>query len=211
MAADKGRFVKTALGFGIVLVLAGSLVVLGARDGAKGPGDSPSLKKDPKQPPKDEPTTTVVTIAGKPFTLELAVEPQVQFKGLGGRTEIKPDGGMLFVFPKPEPKSFVMRDCPIPIDIIYLDAAGRVVATYKMTAEPPRSEAEKKVSAPPGYPKAPDWTWTNDDYEERLKKYPSGFASQYVIELKGDTLDTLKVSKGDKVDLDIDALKKRLK
>ncbi|MFA6044148.1 MAG: DUF192 domain-containing protein [Phycisphaerales bacterium] len=205
MAAEKGRFLKSALGLGIVVVLAGSLVVLGARESGKGPGDSPSPKKDPK----DEPKTTVVTINGKPFTLELAIEPQVQFKGLGGRTEIKSDGGMLFVFAKPEPKSFVMRDCPIAIDIIYLDAAGRVVATYKMTPEPARSEAEKKLSPP--YAKAPEWQWTNDDYEERLKKYPSGFAAQYVIELKGDTLDTLKVNKGDKVDLDIAALKKRLK
>lgn len=203
MAADKGRFVKTAFGIAIFLVLAGSLVVMGARE--SGPGDH--APKDPKKVDK----TAVVTIAGKPFTLELAVENQVQFKGLGGRTEIKPDGGMLFVFPRPEPRSFVMRDCPIPIDIIYLDGAGRVVATYKMTPEPPRSEAEKKLSPPAGYPKAPEWTWTNDEYEDRLKKYPSGFAAQFVIELKGATLDTIKVSKGDKVELDIEALKKRVK
>lgn len=54
--------------------------------------------------------------------------------------------------------------------------------------------------------------WTNDAYENRLKKYSSKFSSQYVIELKGDTLDTLKIKEGDKVELvgtTWDALKKQ--
>lgn len=205
MAAQKGRFVKSAFGIVIFLVLAASLVVMGAREPEKTPSDPKSAAKDPKKAP----ATVPVKIAGQLFTLELAIEPQVQFKGLGDRTEIKPDGGMLFAFPKAEAKAFVMRDCPIPIDIIYLDAAGRVVATYKMTPEPPRSENEKKLSPP--FANAPTWTWTNDAYENRLKKYPSLFASQFVIELKANSLDALKLKKGDKVDLDVDALKKLAK
>ena len=34
-----------------------------------------------------------------------------------------------------------------------------------------------------------------------LKKYTSKFASQYVIELRGDTLDAVKIKEGDKVEL----------
>lgn len=204
MAADKGPLVKSALGLLVFLLLGGSLVVMGLKDGPQ-PAPAPRHATDDKDLPKTAP----VTISGKTFTLELAIDPQVQFKGLGDRTDIKPDGGMLFVFPKPEARAFVMRDCPIPIDIIYLDASGRVVATYKMTPEPPRSEAEKKLTSP--YPNAPQWQWGNQAYEDRLKKYPSGFAAQFVIELKGDTLDTLKVKKGDKVDFDIEGLKKRAK
>lgn len=151
-----------------------------------------------------------VVISGKKFTLEVVNDPEKRNKGLSGRTEIKPDGGMLFVFPKPEPTlDFVMRDCPIPIDIIYLDGAGRVVASHKMVPEPPRSE-EEKVNTPP-VPGAPEWSYSNKAYEKRLKKYPSRFASQFVIELKGNTLDTLKVQPGDKVALDIVTLKKQAK
>lgn len=151
-----------------------------------------------------------VEISGKKFTLEVVDTPETRFKGLSGRTEIKADGGMLFVFPKPEPTlDFVMRDCPIPIDIIYLDGSGRVVASHKMVPEPPRSEAEK-VNTPP-VPGAPAWSYTNASYEKRLKKYPSRFSSQFVIELKGDTLDTLKVKPGDKVAFDAPALKAKAK
>ncbi|MBI1190006.1 MAG: hypothetical protein GC200_04910 [Tepidisphaera sp.] len=199
---------KSAAGLLIFLILGGSLIVMGQKDADKGSG-TPAAKGADKKADKDQPKTAPVTIAGKPFTLELAIDQKVQFKGLGDRTEIKPDGGMLFVFSKPEARAFVMRDCPIPIDIIYLDGSGRVVATYKMTPEPPRSEAEKKLSLP--YPSAPEWAAMNNDYEDRLKKYPSGFAAQFVIELKGNTLDTLNVKKGDKIDFDIEGLKKLAK
>lgn len=152
------------------------------------------------------PGTADVTISGKKFTLEVVNNPENRFKGLSGRTEIKADGGMLFVFPKPEKTlDFIMRDCTIPIDIIYLDGTGRVVASHKMVPEPPRTEAEKKNSPP--FKGAPAWSYTNADYEKRLKKYPSRFESQFVIELKGDTLDTVKVKPGDKVTLDVAKLK----
>jgi len=158
--------------------------------------------------PTDTPTEKVV-VAGKTFQLERSLNDETRFKGLSLRTEIKPDGGMIFVFPKPNDLQFVMRDCPIPIDIIYLDAAGRVTASHKMVAEPPRAEDEKELKPPQGFPNAPKWTWINEKYESRLKKYPSRFPAQYVIELKGNTLDEIKVKEGDKVEFDKDGLKKQ--
>src|SRR3954469_19885695 len=59
-----------------------------------------------------------VKISGKTFHLELALEQDKRFKGLSDRESIPADGGMLFVFPQPVTSSFVMRDCPVPIDII---------------------------------------------------------------------------------------------
>lgn len=155
------------------------------------------------------PTHAKVTISGKTFNLEIAAEDQTRFKGLSGRTKIDPDGGMLFVFKDPKELEFVMRDCPVPIDIIYVDGTGRVTATHKMTPEPPRAEDEKQLSPP--FNNAPKWTWTNAKYESRLKKYPSKFAAQYVIELAGNTLDTLKVNTSDKVEFDRAAMKKLAK
>lgn len=157
-------------------------------------------------PPKPEVKLEPVTISGRTFKLEPALDDQTRFRGLSGRTEIAADGGMLFVFRKADELAFVMRDCPIPIDIIYLNGAGQVVSFHKMTPDEPRKPEELKNTAP--FLGAPEWAWTNPAYEARLKKYPSKFAAQFVIELKGGTLDDLKLKAADKVDLDVARLKK---
>jgi hypothetical protein len=128
--------------------------------------------------------TTDVMIGGERFTLEVARDPATQFRGLGGRTQIDPHGGMLFVFPFPRSTAFVMRDCPIPIDIAFLDAEGRVIATHEMQPEPPRG-ADESVSA----------------YESRLHQYPSSLPAMFAIETAGGRLRALGLHGGDKLDL----------
>lgn len=152
------------------------------------------------EPPADDEKFAKVTIKDRDFRLELALDDEHRFKGLSGRKEIPKDGGMLFVFKRAEEREFVMRDCPIPIDIIFLDGTGRVVAKHKMKVEEPRRPDEPKTDDP-----------SLDKYEQRLKRYGSKYAAQFVIELAGDTLDTLEVKEGDKVKLDTVGLKKRAK
>ncbi len=137
--------------------------------------------------------TTKVTILDKTFTLELALDEDTRFKGLSDRTEIAADGGMLFVFPDSQARvqEFVMRRCPIAIDIIYLDKTGRVVQTHRMTPEDPQKEGESE-----------------DAYNARLKRYSSRYSSQFVIELKGDTLDEVKVKNGLRIKIDEDVKKR---
>ena len=115
--------------------------------------------------------TIEVSIGGERFTLEVARDPATQYRGLGGRTRIDPHGGMLFVFPAPRATAFVMRDCPIPIDIAFLDASGRVIAVHEMTPEPPRGPDESELA-----------------YESRLKQYPSGLPAMFAIETAGGRL-----------------------
>lgn len=126
-----------------------------------------------------------VQIEGQWFHLELAVDNAVRLKGLGGRDYIAPDGGMLFVFSNAQVRAFVMRDCPIPIDIAFLDAAGRVVAMYPMTPEAPRGEDEPA-----------------NTYERRLRQYSSRFPTRYVIETAGGRLGDVKLKVGDRVRMD---------
>ncbi|MBL8990658.1 MAG: DUF192 domain-containing protein [Phycisphaerae bacterium] len=147
-----------------------------------------------------------VRLGGKSFFLEVVADDATRFKGLSGRTHIEPDGGMLFVFPanKVAVQQFVMRDCPIPIDIVYLDGQGRILSWYAMTPEPPRAADE----GTPGQHSTDD-TPGNRKYEARLKKYSSRFPTTFVIELAGGTLQNLKLAEGDKVDLDVEGLKKR--
>ncbi len=153
------------------------------------------------EPPADDDKFAKVTIKDKEFKLELALDDEKRFKGLSDRKEIPKDGGMLFVFKRAEEREFVMRDCPIPIDIIFLDGTGRVTAKHKMKVEEPRKPDEPVDKINPA----------NDKYEQRLKRYGSKYAAQFVVELAGDTLDTLEVKEGDKIKLDTVALKKRAK
>jgi uncharacterized membrane protein (UPF0127 family) len=165
---------------------------------------------DEHAPATEGDMTYEVTVGGKSFKLELSLDDQHRFRGLSGRESIDPAGGMLFVFPESgvQQQSFVMRDCAVDIDIIYLDRSGRIVAMHEMKAEAPRSEAEKQPDSRPGIP---DWAATNSAYENRLKRYPSKYPSQFVIELKGGTIKDLNIKKGDQIKLDMKGLKKRAK
>ena len=137
-----------------------------------------------------------VKLGGKWYHLEVAADDATRIHGLSDRTEIAPDGGMIFLFPRAIPLQFVMRDCPIPIDIIFVDSSDRIVAMHQMKVEEPRRPDEPKTADP-----------EEDKYENRLVRYPSRFAAQFVIEIKGGTLPSLGLKEGDRLSLDTDRLK----
>jgi uncharacterized membrane protein (UPF0127 family) len=124
-----------------------------------------------------------VIIKDKPFILELAVTSEQRQQGLSDRTSIPDDGGMLFVFSRPQKLSFVMRRCLVPIDLLYLDAGGRIVDMHEMKLEP------------------------YDTPEADLKRYSSAWPAQFVIELKDGTIGKLELELGEKVQMPVDALK----
>jgi uncharacterized membrane protein (UPF0127 family) len=134
-----------------------------------------------------------VVVKGSTFWVEGVFDDATRIKGLGGRDSIPEDGGMLFVFPYTNMLEFVMRDCKIDIDIAFLDDSGRVVATHTMKVEP-QNPGESDI-----------------DYENRLIRYPSRFASRFALELRAGTLDRLGVKPGDLLELDIESLKRRAK
>lgn len=152
-----------------------------------------------------------VKLGGKTFYLELAAEDSKRMKGLGGRTHIEEDGGMLFVFPPSQVRvqNFLMRDCPIDMDIIYLDGAGRVLTTYTMKKEPPRAADGSEGKEGEFGTGNPSGTAPADRYEQRLPKYSSRFPSTFVIEVQAGTVQKLGVKEGDQVGLDVAALKRR--
>lgn len=136
-----------------------------------------------------------VTIARHIFHLEVASEPSVQDTGLSERDHVDADGGMLFVFADSQYQAFVMRDCSIPIDILYLDEAGRVLSLYSMPPEAPRT-ARERTDDPCG----------DAAYNARLKPYPSRAPARFVVELRGGTIERLGVEEGDIADLEVDRL-----
>jgi uncharacterized membrane protein (UPF0127 family) len=132
-----------------------------------------------------------VTIHGQTFTLDLAADNPTRMLGLGGRESIPENGGMLFVFPESRGLRFVMRDCPVPIDVMFLDPTGVVTAVHTMPPEEPQGPEE-----------------TDFMYESRLAKYSSRFPAQFAIELKGGRIAELGVEPGDTIDLDLERLKR---
>ena len=71
-------------------------------------------------------------IGGRKFTLEVARTPAAQDKGLMDRDSLPDDHGMIFVFPDDQVRSFWMKNVHFPLDILFLDSAGRVVSIHQM-------------------------------------------------------------------------------
>jgi hypothetical protein len=133
--------------------------------------------------------TIFLPIGGETFALELAFDPATRQRGLGGRSGLSRSGGMFFAFRSPALRSMVMRDCPEPIDVAFLDGEGRVVALHTMPPEPPRRPAESAMQ-----------------YERRLPEYRSGSPAQFAIEVPGGRLAQLGVRVGSRLAFDTAAL-----
>jgi uncharacterized membrane protein (UPF0127 family) len=141
--------------------------------------------ESPSKAPLEVPKSVWVEIGGEPFELELALDAASRYTGLSGRSAIEPNGGMLFVNPIAKPEAMVMRDCPIPIDVAFLDSSGEVVAIYEMRPELPRRPGESQ-----------------SQYESRLRVYSSGAPAEFAIETAGGRLREIGLKQGDRVVFD---------
>ena len=65
------------------------------------------------------------------------------------RKTMDADHGMLFVYPEAEPRSFWMKNTPLALDIIFVDAKGEIVNIVKRTS--PYSEDFIESTAPAQY------------------------------------------------------------
>jgi hypothetical protein len=74
-------------------------------------------------------STTQILIAGVVLTVRLATTLPAQEKGLSGLSSLPSNQGMLFVFNHEDYWSFWMVDMKFPLDIIWFNAAGKVVWT----------------------------------------------------------------------------------
>lgn len=84
---------------------------------------------------------------GEVIRVEVAANPESRQRGLMFRDALAPDRGMIFLFPEHGPHSFWMKNTLIPLDILWLDAAGRIV---HIGAKTPPCEADPCPSYSPG-------------------------------------------------------------
>jgi uncharacterized protein len=73
-------------------------------------------------------------IGSRTFNLEVANTFVSQEHGLMQRDSMPTDHGMIFVFDRSEVLSFYMKNTRFPLDIIFMDDAGRIVSIRQMKA-----------------------------------------------------------------------------
>jgi uncharacterized membrane protein (UPF0127 family) len=159
------------------LLLVASLVACTMRAGAPSTRPDPKLVVAAAGAPRPETTLPVVFA-------EVADTPERRQRGLGGRTKLEPDHGMLFVYEFDMAHQFWMKDCLIALDIAFIDSRGRIVNV--VTMQPPA----------PGVPDA------------RLPHAVAAADSQYVLETTDGWFARHGLGAGDLVDLSA-ALPKR--
>jgi len=76
--------------------------------------------------------TADMRIGGRNYTLEIAHTKASRARGLMERDAMPECHGMIFVFDRERPLNFWMKNTRIPLDILYLDASGRIVSVHQM-------------------------------------------------------------------------------
>ncbi len=111
-----------------------------------------------------------VEIGGQRYTVEVADDDAERSRGLMFRDELGADRGMLFVHEREEPQAYWMKNTRIPLDILYFDAAARLVSQQRDV--PPCSLGDR---CPP---------------------YPSAVPARFVLELNAGEAARLGLKDG---------------
>lgn len=121
--------------------------------------------------------TTEVCFKNHCFSVELALKPEEQKRGLTFRENLDLDKGMLFVFKKEAKHSFWMKNTLIPLDIIWINKNKEVIFISENT-QPCKESSCFSIK-------------------------PSENA-KYVLEINAGISKKIGLTIGDKIDLDIE-------
>jgi uncharacterized membrane protein (UPF0127 family) len=115
-----------------------------------------------------------IPVHGSPrdLKLELATTEEQRQRGLMFRERLSDQEGMVFLYDPPQPAAMWMKNTLVPLDMLFVDAQGRVV--YIAARTEPLS----------------------------LKPVSAGTEVRMVIELAGGNSDRLGVRVGDRVEFD---------
>ena len=108
--------------------------------------------------------TRQISIQGVPLQVAVAETENEREQGLSGRAGLSEGQGMLFVFEKDDIYSFWMKDMLFSIDILWIDAEGKIVFL-------------KKDVSPQTYPTP----FTPDSPARYVLEVPAGFAMRHEI------------------------------
>lgn len=71
--------------------------------------------------------TRSISIGKEKLVVEVVDTPDQRATGLMNRFSLQPDHGMLFVFDKPQPLAFWMKNTYIPLSIAFVDRDGMII------------------------------------------------------------------------------------
>lgn len=123
-----------------------SLLAIGLLAGA---GCAQRTPAPPRQQavPETRPGRTAVAIGPARLWVEIVDDEAARAQGLMFRRELPDDEGMLFVFERPQPLSFWMRNTYLPLDIAFVGADFVILNIEAMT---PLDEKPRYRSRGPG-------------------------------------------------------------
>lgn len=108
----------------------------------------------------------VIGLAGQDIRVTVVSTPEARAKGLGGRSGLAADEGMLFVFETDAKYRFWMKDMLFSIDMLWLSETGEVV------------DMRESVS-PATYPEV----FTPNAPARYVLELPAGFAEAYSVKV----------------------------
>ena len=76
----------------------------------------------------------IIEINDEKYNVEVAATDEQREKGLQGRDKLAKNSGMLFTYKTPQTVGMWMKDCTIPLDIIFINEDCEVIST--ITAKP---------------------------------------------------------------------------
>ena len=129
----------------------------------------------------DEHGEATVTIHGEDGERKAVVEtevadtPRERYVGLSEHDSLADGRGMLFVYDEPDERTYVMRNMSFGIDIVYVDADGRITEIHSARAPGPDEDGESMRY--PGY-------------------------GQYVLEVPKGYMADKGVTEGDRVEIE---------
>lgn len=84
------------------------------------------------------------------FRVDIADTPQKSIRGLSGRSTIPPDYGMVWLFRREGETSIWMKGMLVPIDIVWIDKAHRVLRVdASAPPQPGAPDSELRLYNPP--------------------------------------------------------------
>jgi len=95
-----------------------------------GQAEPATAKTATKAEPKAATAWFMIGLGGKTLRMQVAVRPQELERGLMERRDLGKDDAMVFVFERPQPMSFWMRNTPTPLDIAYFTPEGQLAEYY---------------------------------------------------------------------------------
>ena len=89
-----------------------------------------SLQAAP-QPQIDLPKA-ILSLGTNTLSAQIAADDSSRERGLMSHTNLSDNEGMLFVFPRPRPVTFWMKDTPSPLSVAYISTSGKILETHDM-------------------------------------------------------------------------------